>query len=159
MKSPSANNHSKDLPESRLPRRFNGVGLLVAMVREADPVFRQKILAQIRSFSPIIARLAEHSAFIYRDIARLDDRGIQLVFSLVPETDWLIAWKLTDEKVRTFLLKNMSERRKKDFLASAENHPKVLKRRVYAVQAQIARKIHELLRQGKLGLLSRRPHL
>ena len=137
-------------------RQFNGIGLLLAMLREVDPKFRLELLKRIRQFSPIIARLADHSEFIFSDIKRLDDRGIQKIFDIVPEKDWLIAWKLADEPTRAFLLRNMSERKRKDFLESFATQPKVLKRRVIAVQSAIAQKIHALLGQGKLGLRSKR---
>ena len=140
----------------RSPRHFNGIGLIIAMLREVDPIFRAALFQKLTSISPIIARLSEHTSFIYRDIPRLDDRGIQSIFSTIPEQDWLVAWKLSDETTKKFLLSNMSERRREVFLLAASQQPKILKRRVYAVQAQIGRKIHLLLRQGKLGLRSRR---
>lgn len=141
---------------SRAPRQFNGLALLVALLREAPPHWRARWMAKVRAVSPIYARLCDEFDFIYRDLARLDDRGVQLCWRMIPEKDWLVAWKLTPDDIKEVMLRNMTARRREDFLAAFAAQPKVLRRQVLQVQRQIARQVRQWVMEGKAGLKSRR---
>lgn len=151
MEPPIRKSHDKEST-----RRFNGLALYIAVLRTVDPIFRQALLAKISKVSPMLARLADHTEFLYRDLIRLDSRSAQIVLATIPEADWLLAWKLSDEATKAFLLENMSERRRQIFLDAAKNTPKVPRRRVIVIQMRIGRQILRMLSEGKLGLRSRR---
>ena len=141
---------------ARTPRYFHGTALLVAILREAPAPWRAEWLAKIRVLSPILARLYEEFDFIYRDIARIDARGAQLCLRLISEKDLLVAWKLTGDDVKEVLLRNMSDRRREEFLTAFKAQGRVPRRQVFQVQRTIARQVRQWLMEGKAGLASRR---
>ncbi|MEZ4742482.1 MAG: FliG C-terminal domain-containing protein [Bdellovibrionota bacterium] len=137
-------------------RTFNGPAILISMLRELDPVTRQRMTKKLASASPIFAKLYEHCEFLYADIFRLDDKSIQNLLTSFSEKEWIIAWKLSSEKVRQKLLTNMSERRQKEFMQSLKAFPKTHKKQVIKVQIKIAKKCLDCLRSGHYKLHSKR---
>jgi flagellar motor switch protein FliG len=142
---------------TRSPRRFNGLALLVAILREAPPSIRSVWIAKVAKVSPTFARIAEEFEFVFTDLSRLTDKSLQKVLTRVIEKNWLIAWKLTPFDLRQRLLANMSPRKREDFLASATSLPRMPRRQVVAVQVQIAKQIRDMLRRGELEMTSKRP--
>jgi len=137
-------------------KQFNGPAILVAMLRELDPISRKKFEEKLSSVSPILAKLSEHCEFIYADIYRLDDKSLQNLIATITEPDWLLAWKLSSHAVREKLLKNMSARRRENFLEQIQHAPKVHRKRVIKVQKTIAEVCHQKLKSGDYRIHSRR---
>ncbi len=139
-------------------KQFNGYAFFVAVMRELDPNFRRKLLAKIQEKSPLLVRLVDEFEFIFNDIVRLDDRSIQIILREIPENEWLSAWKLSNDPIKQLMLKNMSDRKRQEFISAFEHHNKtrVPKRQVVSLQASIGRRIKNMLCAGKLGLRSKR---
>ena len=137
------------------PIRINGYARLVALFRTLDPVTRAKLLQKLVLASPVLARLVEVSDFTWWDLERLDNKSIQKVFSLIPEKDWLVAWKLAGSNFKELFLQNMSELRRTSFLQAFSEQPKVPKTQVYRVMFQISCKIRLMAMRGELVLLTR----
>ena len=137
-------------------RHFHGIALLVAVLREASPLWRQKWLSSLRQAAPSLVRLFDEYEFVFADMVRLDDRGIQLCWRVIPERDLLIAWKLAKPELRERMLANLSARRRESFLAAFAQMPKMPKGQVLQVQRQIARTVRAFLSEGKAGLCSKR---
>jgi flagellar motor switch protein FliG len=137
-------------------KKFNGAAILVAMFREFDPQTRVKFGAKIKEQSPILARLIEQCEFIYADLYWLDNRSLQKLLTVIPENDWQLAWKLTDDRTKKRLLENMSSRRQEQFLETMDLASKVHKSQVYRVQAVIAQSCHSELKLGRYKMHSRR---
>jgi len=139
-------------------KNFNGYAFFVAVMRELDPPFRTKILDQLKEKSPLLVRLYDEFEFIYNDLMRLDKKSAQIVLREIPEQDWLSAWKLTNEPLKTYLLKCMSDRKRTDFEEAFAifNKTKLPRPQVVAKQAHIARKIKTMLSQGKISMKSKR---
>lgn len=141
---------------ARTTKQFNGPAILVAMFRELGPVFRAKLIAKLRTAAPMFARLVDEFEFIFADLDRLDNKSLQMLLRVVPERDWLMAWKLAPEPLRARLLENMSAPRREDFSKAAAEAPKVPRSQVYRIQVQIARQAYELLQSGKIHIQSKR---
>lgn len=139
----------------RPPKKIDGYAKLVAMFRELDPINRIKLLEKLRAGSPILARLVERLDFTWWDIPKLDDKSIQKVLMIIPDKDWLMAWKLADDSVKAVLLANMSEERKLRFLADFENLPRVPRTQVQKIMFNIGARIRELAMNGEVKLLTR----
>ncbi len=137
------------------PKAVSGIAVLLAMVRAADPVFRQQILAKLAVVAPLLAKAAERFLFVYADLQRLDDRGLQLALRSIGERDWLEAWKLTDAVLQKRLLANMSQSRQRDFLQAAASLPKMPKAKVVRAQLRIAHQVEALVSAGKIKMHSK----
>lgn len=134
---------------------INGYAKLVAMFRMLDPVFRVKLLDKLRVGSPLLASLVEQMEFTWWDIPRLDDNSVQKVLSKIPERDWLLAWKLADDSIKSVLLSNMSENRRKEFIEKFDALPRVPRVQVQKTMFHIGKQIREMAMRGELNLLTR----
>ncbi len=139
------------------PRRIGGLAVVLAIVRNAEPKFRQELLRKLAVASPVIARLAEEFLFIFDDLRRVDDRGLQLLLRTIPEQEWLDAWKMMAKPVQQRLLANMSAARREDFSAAVAALPKLPKVKVLRTQMHIARQVRVMIEAGKVQL-RQKPH-
>lgn len=143
------------MPEKKLVQ-FNGPALIAAMFRELDPIFRKSLLEKVEKASPILAKTIECLEFHFVDLLRLDDKSLQLMLRTVPQSEWLVAWKLAPKSLCDRLKQNMSERQFQDFEEARKSLPKMHKAQVFKVQMLIAKKAKFLLGEGKLSMRSRR---
>lgn len=140
----------------RKMRRFNGLALLVAMFREMEPQIRREFQAKLSSKDPILGGLIDRCEFLYQDIYLLDDVSVQKILKVFKEEEWLLAWKLSNEKIRELLLANMSKVKRRHFLSDVDKAPKVPRIKVIKLQLHMANRIHNMLSQGELSMKARR---
>jgi flagellar motor switch protein FliG len=138
--------------------KFNGPALLISMLREVDPAFRRELCTKIASFSPEIARLADHYELLYMDMLRVTDQTLPQLITQIPEKTLLIAWRLTRSDLRSKMLAAMSERRREAFIAEVESSRPVPKAQVYHAQDFIVKVMKKMLDTGKLRLESKSSH-
>lgn len=143
------------LPTDPPAKTISGYARLVAMFKVLDAKSYKDLLAKLSLGSPLLARLVEWSDFTWWDIERLDDRSMQKVLSVIPERDWLIAWKLATPEVKAILLSNMSTSRQADFLKAFSEMPKIPKSQVYRVMFQIGARIRLMAMNGQVFILTR----
>ena len=129
-------------------KKIGGIGKFIAIIRSLDPVLRQKISASLAKTNPIYARLIERSLFLFEDLARLDDKSLQILISKVEEEKLLHAWKITSPRVKEVLLKNMSARKREDFEQRFSMLGKVPIVQVIRCQIHIARLAQDGLIKG-----------
>ncbi len=141
--------------ELRPPRRFYGLALAVATLREMDPVTRRSIMQDLQGRMPHLALLADHCEFIFSDFHLLDDVSLFDAFNRFGDKDWAVAWKLMDEPLKLRLSALLRDDRRKEFLDFAAAQPKMPRSQVVAVQFHLARRTRDLLRLGKLRMRSR----
>ena len=148
-------NNAKPPGELRPPKRFYGLALAVATLRELDPMTRRSIMEGLQERMPYLALLADHCEFIFRDFQLLDDASLFDAFNRFGDKEWAVAWKLMEEPLRARLLALLREDRRKEFLDFAAAQPKMPRSQVIAVQFHLARQTRDLLRLGKLRMHSR----
>lgn len=148
--SPDKKNDPQKLASLTTQRRFHGVGLVVAVMRTLDPVFRDEILTSLSNQSPELARLVHRCDFLYPDLIRLDDASLLTVFNLFDERDWAVAWKLTDELLKGRISAVLRPERCKAFLDFAASLPRMPKTQVIATQIHLASQIRAMLQKGQI---------
>ena len=136
-------------------KKFNGPAFLLSILRSVDPTFRVKLLNDLKSRLPWMAKLAEEFEFTFWELARLDQGSLETLWRLVPERDMAVAWKLASEPLRHFLLAGLSDRRRENFLQEFGGLPKMPRSQVIRTQLLIARQVHAQLCLGKMHLMSR----
>lgn len=145
---PGKDEARRNIARLRGPRKFHGVGLVVAVMRSLDPATRREILASMSAQAPELGRLIEKCDFLYPDLMRLDDASLLLVFNRFDEREWAIAWKLTEETLKKRFLTVLRAERRQDFLDFAASLPRMPKMQVVAVQIHLASRIREMLQKG-----------
>ena len=143
--------------QNRSVRRFNGLAILAAMLREVDPKFREQLLAKISAKEPVLVRLLDKMDVLYIDVLRVTDQSMPRLLSRIPEQTLMLAWRLSANPVRQKLLAGMSARRAEDFLAAVKAAKPVPKVQVYHAQQAIAKILRDALSTGQIHLESRRP--
>lgn len=139
----------------RFAKKINGLSILANIFRTLDPISKKYFYDKLQQVSPILVLYLEQFEFIYEDIPRLSDPSIQLVLSKIPQSEWLIAFKLSNDLVKQAILRNMSSRVREDFEKSFKALPKMPKKQVIRVKMFIAKKILSMIQKGQLQLKSR----
>ena len=132
-------------------KTFNGPAILVALLRAVDPVFRQQLLKKLDGKLPWLARLYAQNEVMFDDLLRIDDRGLQHLLRVVPETQWVTAWKKMSPRMQRRVLGNMSNARKLEFsLQCKKTAAKTATSASFLAQREIAAKATELIVSGKI---------
>ncbi len=140
---------------ARPPKQFYGLALVVATLREMDPVTRLGITKELQQKMPLLASLVDHCDFIFSDFKLLDDASLFNAFTRFGDKDWAVAWKLMDDALKTRVLNLLRDERRKEFLDFAAGQPKMPRNQVLAVQFHLARQTRDLLRMGKFRMSTR----
>ena len=129
---------------------FFGLAKTMAIIRELNPKFKQKILSRLEKDAPELASLAHSTSFLFQDIEKLDRKSLIKLIRDVDEARWLIAWKLCPETTKKILLEAMSKEKRKDFLEQAMAMGKISRIQVIKTQAYIAKEVREKISRGLL---------
>jgi flagellar motor switch protein FliG len=89
---------------------LGGVQPVADMLNAMDKNTETSILARIEEKDPILAERIRKLMFVFEDIAKIDDRGIQTILKEVPNEKLLLALKTASDEVREKLFKNISQR-------------------------------------------------
>lgn len=138
-------------------KKLNGSAIFVEIMRALDPAFRSQILKRLESANPLLARLGEACLFMFDDLARLDDRSMQIALRVVDEKQLLMAWRMTPKHLQSKILENMSQQRREQFLEDIDNLPtRIPKLQAIRAQQAIASQLRKVLKEGGLTLSSKR---
>jgi flagellar motor switch protein FliG len=136
-------------------QKIDGIGRALATLRSMPEAQRQNLLPLLASRAPILVQLSKKLGFIFCDLTALTDASWQHVLTSIAESRWLAAWKLSDKKIRECILGNLSEDRRREFLAKVRDQAPMPRSQVIRVQMKLASDVQRLLTEGKVQLLSR----
>src|SRR6185437_15923975 len=87
-----------------------GVKSLADILNHSDRSTERNVLDELAKADGELAEEIRMLLFTFEDVAKLDDRSIQMVLKEVDQKDLAIALRGVNEDVRTRIFKNMSER-------------------------------------------------
>lgn len=131
-------------------QKIGGVEPIAEMLNLIDKATEEQILDNLEERDPDLAEQIRQLMFVFDDLAKIDDRGIQELIKNVKTDQWKISLKTASEAVTDLVFKNMSERAAKMLREDMEAMPAVKLSDVEAAQyeiVQIARKLEE---EGKI---------
>lgn len=129
---------------------LGGVQPVAEMLNVMDKNTEKSIMSRIEEKDPILAEEIRKLMFVFEDIIKIDDKGIQSLLKEVPNDKLLLALKTANEEVRSKIFKNISQRAAqllKDDLASLG--PSRLSD-VEAAQIEIVNVARRLESEGKI---------
>jgi len=129
---------------------LGGVQPVAEMLNVMDKNTEKSIMSRIEEKDPILAEEIRKLMFVFEDIIKIDDKGIQSLLKEVPNDKLLLALKTANEEVRNKIFKNISQRAAqllKDDLASLG--PSRLSD-VEAAQIEIVNVARRLESEGKI---------
>jgi len=89
---------------------LGGVQPVAEMLNVMDKNTEQSIMSRLEEKDPLLAEEIRKLMFVFEDIAKIDDRGIQLLLKEVPNDRLLLALKNANEDIRNKIFKNISSR-------------------------------------------------
>lgn len=131
-------------------QKIGGVEPIAEMLNLIDKATEEQILDSLEERDPDLAEQIRQLMFVFDDLAKIDDRGIQEIIKNVKPEQWMVALKTASEAVTELVFRNMSERASKMLREDMEAMAAVKLSDVESMQyeiVQIARKLEE---EGKI---------
>ncbi|RYZ91789.1 MAG: flagellar motor switch protein FliG [Proteobacteria bacterium] len=89
---------------------LGGVQPVAEMLNVMDKNTESSIMSRLEEKDPLLAEEIRKLMFVFDDIAKIDDRGIQALLKEVPNDKLLLALKTASEEIRSKVFKNISAR-------------------------------------------------
>lgn len=89
---------------------LGGVQPVAEMLNVMDKNTETSIMSRIEEKDPILAEEIRKLMFVFEDIVKIDDRGIQTLLKEVPNDKLLLALKTANDEIREKIFKNISQR-------------------------------------------------
>lgn len=89
---------------------LGGVQPVAEMLNVMDKNTESSIMSRLEEKDPLLAEEIRKLMFVFDDIAKIDDRGIQALLKEVPNDKLLLALKTANEDIRVKVFKNISAR-------------------------------------------------
>lgn len=89
---------------------LGGVHPVAEMLNVMDKNTETSIMSSLEEKDPLLAEEIRKLMFVFDDIVKIDDRGIQALLKEVPNDRLLLALKTSSEEIRNRIFKNISAR-------------------------------------------------
>lgn len=89
---------------------LGGVQPVAEMLNVMDKNTETAIMSRLEEKDPLLAEEIRKLMFVFDDIVKIDDRGIQALLKEVPNDKLLLALKTSTEEIRAKVFKNISAR-------------------------------------------------
>ncbi|MEK6774417.1 MAG: flagellar motor switch protein FliG [Bdellovibrionota bacterium] len=89
---------------------LGGVQPVAEMLNVMDKNTETSIMSRLEEKDPLLAEEIRKLMFVFDDISKIDDRGIQTLLKEIPNDKLLLALKTSNEEIRNKVFKNISQR-------------------------------------------------
>jgi len=89
---------------------LGGVQPVAEMLNVMDKNTESSIMSRLEEKDPLLAEEIRKLMFVFDDIVKIDDRGIQTLLKEVPNDRLLLALKTASEEIKNKVFKNISQR-------------------------------------------------
>ena len=131
-------------------QKLGGVEPLAEMLNLIDKQTEEQILDNLEERDPDLAEQIRQLMFVFDDLVKIDDRGIQELIKAVANDKWKIALKTASEAVKELVFKNMSERAAVMLREDMESMGAVKLSDVEAIQFEVVSTARKLEEEGKI---------
>lgn len=135
-------------------QKIGGVEPLAEMLNQIDKATEEQILDNLEERDPDLAEQIRQLMFVFDDLVKIDDRGIQELIKAVSNDKWKVALKTASESVKDLVFKNMSTRAAEMLEEDMESMAAVKLSDVEAVQFEIVSIARKLEEEGKVVIAS-----
>jgi len=130
--------------------KIGGVEPLAEMLNLIDKASEETILDSLEERDPELAEEIRQLMFVFDDLVKIDERGIQELVKNVPNDKWKIALKTASESVSELIFKNMSERAAEMLKEDMEAMSAVKLSDVEEAQFEVVQVARKLEEEGKI---------
>ena len=89
---------------------LGGAQVVAEMLTRVDKTVEESVLSKIADKDPALAENIRSLMFVFDDLVKIDDRGIQELMKEISKDDLPLALKAANEEVRNKFFRNMSSR-------------------------------------------------
>ncbi|MFA5073260.1 MAG: flagellar motor switch protein FliG [Nitrospirota bacterium] len=136
-------------------KSVGGSRTIAEILNQCDRGTEQKVLQGIETINNTVAESIRQLMFVFDDLVKVDDRGIQLVLKEVSHEDLLLALKSTSESLKTKIYKNMSQRASTILKEDIQNKGPVKVSEVEKAQQNVVKVARRLEAEGRIVLAGR----
>jgi flagellar motor switch protein FliG len=136
-------------------RKLGGAKTIAEILNQCDRSTEQLVLGKIEEQSDVIADSIRKLMFVFDDLAKVDDRGIQMVLKEVGTEELALALKTASEALKEKIFKNMSQRAATILKEDMQARGPVKVSDVEKSQQSIVKVARKLEAEGKLVLAGR----
>lgn len=129
---------------------LGGVQPVAEMLNVMDKNTESAIMSRIEEKDPILAEEIRKLMFVFEDIIKIDDKGIQTLLKEVPNDKLLLALKTANEEIRSKIFKNISQRAAKLLQDDLGNMGPARLSDVEGAQVEIVNIARRLEQEGKI---------
>lgn len=129
---------------------LGGVQPVAEMLNVMDKNTEQSIMSRLEEKDPLLAEEIRKLMFVFEDIAKIDDRGIQILLKEVPNDKLLLALKTANEDIRGKIFKNISARAAEMLREDLNNMGPARLSDVESAQQEIVNAARRLEAEGKI---------
>lgn len=129
---------------------LGGVQPVAEMLNVMDKNTETSIMSRIEEKDPILAEEIRKLMFVFEDIVKIDDKGIQTLLKEVPNDKLLLALKTANEEIKNKIFKNISQRAANLLKDDLGNMGPARLSDVEAAQVEIVNAARRLEAEGKI---------
>ena len=132
--------------------KLGGIESVAGMLNVIDKGTENELLDGLEERDPDLAEEIRKLMFVFDDLAKLDDKGMQELIKAVSTDKWKLALKSASEPVKELVFKNLSERAAEMLREDMEAMGAIKLSDVETVQLEILQTCRKLEEEGKLIL-------
>lgn len=135
-------------------QRIGGVDPIVEMLNLMDKATEENILDRLEERDPELAETIRKLMFVFDDLVKIDDRGIQAILREVKPDTLKLALRTAGESVKELIFKNMSQRAAENLREEMQNAAPAKLTDVESAQFAIVQVARRLNDEGKIVIAS-----
>lgn len=135
--------------------KTGGAHLVAGILNKTTTAVAKMLLESIEEKDPNLGMEIKRLMFLFEDIVLIDDKGIQRLLRDIDKRDLALSLKVSDEKIRTKIFKNMSERASAVIKEELEFMPPVKLKDVEAAQMRIVEVVKRLEEREEIVIAGR----
>lgn len=131
-------------------KKLGGAEVVASILNNMDRASESAILNNIEQNYPDLAEKIRQMMFVFEDMNKIDDRGIQAILKEVSKEDLMLALKGSGEELKNKIMKNMSTRAAQSIVEDMEAKGPVKLSDVEKSQQAILKITKRLEEEGKV---------
>lgn len=136
-------------------KKLGGTKTLAEILNQCDRSTEQKVLGKIEEENSQLADSIRQLMFVFDDLVKVDDRGIQLILKEVSTEDLSLALKTASQALKDKIFKNMSQRAAQILKEDMQVRGPVKVSEVEAAQMNVVKVARRLEADGKIVIAGR----
>jgi len=141
--------------DSTKTQKTDGIDCLAEILNQTDEISNEQIMSEIEDKDPKLAAQIKQKMFVFEDLVKVDDRGLQKLLRQVETRELSVALKGATDEVKEKIFRNMSSRAAEMLEEEIEAVGAVRMKEVEDAQHVITTVIQDLEKKGEVVISGR----